>query len=381
MTAVPARTATGRDAAAWRATDLKRDMARWTLRFDDAERADLLQVLRAAHRPGRPLLAYRRSDFPFGAAALGRIRRAIDEVQHGLGVALVKGFPREGVTSEEFELLTWGVGLHFGVARPQDRMTRYINRVQDVGTVYRSPTGRGYSSNAELDFHVDGADMVLLSCYNQAPVGGDSMCASAIAAWRQLLAERPDLAGVLREPLPFSCQGEQAEGLPPFRLMPVYGELGNDVFCMWVRNRVEQGEKLPGAPGLTAAQREAMDLLDAIVRRPEFMYSMRLEPGDLQILSNFTALHSRTEFHDANAPEKKRLLFRLWLATPDSPRLPAGWGGFYESVDPGVVRGGTYGQHYGDDCRHFDAEQAQAMGMALAPAHCRPNFPHNQEMT
>jgi hypothetical protein len=262
MITAPTRAAIGRDAAAWRATDLVRDTARWTLRFDDAERADLPQVLRAAHRPGQPLLAYRRSDFPFGAAALAKIRRAVDEAQHGLGVALVKGFPREGVTPEQFELLTWAVGLHFGVARPQDKMTRYINRVQNVGTVYRSPTGRGYSSNAELDFHVDGADIVLLSCYNQAPVGGDSMCASSTAAWRQLLTERPDLAEVLRELLPFSRQGEQAEGLSPFRLMPVYGDLGNDVFCMWVRNRVEQGEKLPGAPRITALQREAMDLLD-----------------------------------------------------------------------------------------------------------------------
>jgi hypothetical protein len=367
MANFPSSAATGRDAAAWRATDLARDTARWTLRFDDAERADLLQALRAAHRPGQPLLAYRRSDFPFGAAVLAKLRRAVDEAQHGLGVALVKGFPRADITPEEFELLTWAVGLHLGVPRPQDKMTRYINRVQNVGTVYRSPTGRGYSSNAELDFHVDGADIVLLGCYNQAPVGGDSMCASSTAAWRQLLAERPDLADVLREPLPFSRQGEQAEGLAPFGLMPVYGEIGNDVFCMWVRNRVEQGEKLPGAPRLTARQRGAMDLLDEIVRRPEFMYSMRLEPGDLQLLSNFTVLHSRTEFQDLEAPEKKRLLFRLWLATPDSPRLPASWGGFYESVAPGAVRGGTYGQHYDDECRRFDAEQAQAMGMALGP--------------
>ncbi|MDM0085586.1 TauD/TfdA family dioxygenase [Variovorax sp. J31P179] len=367
MITAPTSAATGRDAAAWRAADLERDTARWTLHFDDAERADLLQVLRSAHRPGQPLLTYRRTDFPFGAASLARIRRAVDEAQHGLGVALIKGFPREGLAPDEFELLTWAVGLHFGVARPQDRMTRYINRVQDVGTVYRSPTGRGYSSNAELDFHVDGADVVLLSCYNQAPVGGDSMCASAIAAWRQLRAERPDLAEVLRDPLPFSRQGEQAEGLSPFRLMPVYGELGDDVFCMWVRNRVEQGEKLPGAPRITALQREAMDLLDAIVRRPDFMYSMRLAPGDLQVLSNFTALHSRTQFQDAEEPDKKRLLFRLWLATPDSPRLPAGWNGFYESIEPGVVRGGAYGQHYDDACRRFDAEQAHAMGMALGP--------------
>ncbi|CAN7323144.1 TauD/TfdA family dioxygenase [Variovorax sp. LjRoot178] len=303
MSIVTTTPAAGRDIAAWRSADLARDM-RWMTRFDEAERADLLQVLRAGQRPGRALLGYRHSDFPFGQTTLAKIRRAVDEAQHGLGVALLKGFPREGVTPDEFELLTWAVDLHVGVARPQDKMTRYINRVQDAGTVYRSPTGRGYSSNAELDFHVDGADIVLLSCFNQAPVGGDSMCASSTAAWRQLLAERPDLAEALLEPLPFSRQGEQAEGLAAFRLMPVYGEMDGEVFCMWVRNRVEQGEKLPGAPRITAKQREAMDLLDEIVRRPAFMYSMRLEPGDLQILSNFTALHSRTQFQATPSPRR-----------------------------------------------------------------------------
>jgi hypothetical protein len=158
MSTVTTTPAAGRDASAWRGADLASD-ARWMMHFDDAERTDLLRVLRAGHRPGQSLLAYRRSDFPFGPAALAKIRRAVDEAQHGLGVALLKGFPRESVTPDEFVLLTWAVGLYVGVARPQDRMTRYINRVQDVGTVYRGPTGRGYSSNAELDFHVDGADI------------------------------------------------------------------------------------------------------------------------------------------------------------------------------------------------------------------------------
>lgn len=363
--ATAARPAVGRDAAAWRAADLERDR-RWVIDLAEAERAELLRVLRAGQVEGRPLLAYEAADFPFGRA-LDPVRRALDEAQHGLGVALVRGLPREGVSEEQFELFTWAIGLHLGVARPQDRQTRYINRVKDVGTVYRSATGRGYSSNAELDFHVDGSDVVLLSCYHQAPEGGDSMCASAVAAYRQLLAERPDLAAALHEPLPFSRQGEQAEGLQAFRSMPVFGTEGDDVFCMWVRNRVEQGEKLPGAPRIAEHQREAMDLLDAIVRRPEFMFSMRLQPGDLQILSNFTALHSRTEFRDDPDPERRRTLFRLWLATPDSPRLPPAWRGFYESVEPGVVRGGSYGQAYGEEARRFDARQARAMGMTPGP--------------
>jgi len=82
------------------------------------------------------------------------------------------------------------IGLHLGVARPQDKLSRYINMVKDVGTIYRSAGGSGYSSNAELDFHVDSGEVVLLSCYNQAPSGGDSLYASSVAAFRQLAAER-----------------------------------------------------------------------------------------------------------------------------------------------------------------------------------------------
>jgi hypothetical protein len=355
----------GREAAAWRAADLDRDR-RWIFALDDADRDDLRQGLRGGRVQGKPLLDYRQSDFAFGRS-LATIRRALDEAQHGLGAALLKGLPRANLGAEDFELLTWAIGLHLGVARPQDKLSRYINQVKDTGTVYRSAGGRGYSSNAELDFHVDSGDVVLLSCYNQAPRGGDSLCASAVAAYRQLVTERPDLAGALQQPYPFSRQSEQSADEAPFTQIPVIGTADGELFCNWNRNRIQNGDKIEGAPRITPAQREAMELLDQIVRRPEFMYSMRLEPGDLQILSNFTALHSRTEFEDAPEPEKKRLLFRLWLATPDGPRLPDGWKGFWESVEPGHVRGGIYGQHYDAQCLRFDQAQAAALGMRLGP--------------
>jgi len=95
------------------------------------------------------------------------------------------------------------------------------------------------------------------------------------------------------------------------------------------------------------------------------MFSMRLEAGDLQILSNHTALHSRTEFQDSPVPEKKRLLYRLWLSTPDAPPLPTPWRAYYGAVETGIVRGGSFGQQYTEACRNFDEAQAQAMGKRL----------------
>ena len=353
--------------AAWRPADLDRDMT-WVIRFEQTDTLDLQRVVQAAYVKGKSLLDYGRSDFPFAPATLARIQRAIDEAQHGRGVALLKGLPRDGLSPDQFELLTWGIGLHLGVARPQDKQSRYMNKVMDVGTVYRSAGGRGYSSNAELDFHVDGADTVLLSCYNQAPVGGDSMCSSAVTALEQMRQERPDLVPALFEPFYFSRQSEQGEGKSPFTLRPVYAEKEGNVFCCWNRNRMEQGQKLPGVPQLTESQREATDLLDEILRRPDVMYCMRLEPGDLQILSNHTALHSRTEFQDDPDPAKKRMLYRLWISTPDAPVLPPMWSNFFGTTATGTVRGGIHGAVYDEKCVAFDARQARDLGMRFDPA-------------
>jgi Taurine catabolism dioxygenase TauD, TfdA family len=95
------------------------------------------------------------------------------------------------------------------------------------------------------------------------------------------------------------------------------------------------------------------------------MYAMHLQPGDMQIINNHVTLHSRTEFEDFGDPARKRLLFRLWLAPPASPRPPESWRPAYRSVAPGTVRGGIVGQQHDDRCRAFEAWQAKAMGMPI----------------
>ncbi len=346
---------------AWSVADVEHE-SRWVFRLTEGESRELIGAIRRGRIEGKPLLDYRREDFDLKLSLLP-LGHAFQEVRDGRGIALVKNLPREGVSPEEFELMTWAIGLHFGVARPQDKTSGYINRVRDVGGVYRSPTGRGYSSNAELDFHVDGSDVVLLSCYNQAPVGGMSMCTSSIKAYEVVRAERPDLAAALHMPYPFSRNGEQREDEPAWFLAPLVGVQDGRPFCAWNRNRLENALKIDGVPPLTPVQREAVEYLDAVVRRPDLMFCMHLEPGDLQLLSNQTALHSRTSFEDHEDEARKRTLYRLWLAMPDSRKLPAGWEHYYGTREGGTVRGGTKGHFYDEACRNFDRRQAAAMGM------------------
>lgn len=346
---------------AWSVADVEHE-DRWIFKLTEVESKELIDVVRRGRVEGKSLLDYRQQDFDL-KVSLARLDHAFQEVRDGRGMALVKNLPREGVSAEEFELMTWAIGLHFGVARPQDKKSGYINMVRDVGGVYRSPTGRGYSSNAELDFHVDGSDVVLLSCYNQAAAGGMSMCTSSIKAYQVVQAERPELASALRTPYPFSRNGEEQGDEPAWFLAPLAGVQDGRLFCAWNRNRLENALKIDGVPPLTSVQREAVEYLDAVVRRPELMYCMHLEPGDLQLLSNQTALHSRTSFEDHADESKKRTLYRLWLATPNSRTLPAGWEHYYGTREGGTVRGGTKGHFYDDACRSFDRRQAADMRM------------------
>ena len=207
--------------AAWTVDDLNADMG-W--------RRDLTQAVKRARDPAGTLLDYRRADFDLGSA-WPAISRALTEIKTGRGFAVLRGLPRVDMTAEEFELLTWAIGLHAGVARPQGKATRYLSAVKDTGTVYRSGGGRGYSSNAELDFHTDGADVVLLSCYNVARSGGMSMVTSSVTAHNVMVSECPELAEVLHQDFYFSRQAEQAPDEGPRYPNPVFGSTWRTDCC------------------------------------------------------------------------------------------------------------------------------------------------------
>ncbi|MEQ8813937.1 MAG: TauD/TfdA family dioxygenase [Thalassobaculum sp.] len=349
-------------AAAWRAEDLERDRG-WVFALGDRDRRQLAAAVRAAWDPERDLLDYRREEFDLGPG-LATVAAAAREAQFGRGVALVRGLPRDDLGEGEFRLLSWAIGLQLGVARPQGKATHYLSDVRAAGMDYRSAGGRGYNSNAKLDFHADTCDLVTLACYNKARAGGQSMATSSVTAWEVLAAERPDLAEVALQPFHFSRNGEEAPDEAPFYPQPLFDVADGRLFCKWNRNRVRTAQELAGVPALTDKQREAADLLDEILRRPGLMFALWLEPGDMQIMNNHVALHSRTAFEDFAEPGRRRLLHRLWLAPPDSVRLPESWRVYFRAVEPGTVRGGFRGQCYDETRRAFEVRQAAALGMS-----------------
>lgn len=348
--------------AAWTVETLGADPS-WIFELDDQARRDLISTVRKAADPAKTLLDYRRQDFDLGSA-WPVIQRSLREVRDGTGFAILRGMPREGLTADEFERLTWAIGLHTGVARPQGKASHYLSAVRDAGVAYRTGKGRGYSSNADLDFHTDSADIVLLTCYNVARSGGMSMVSSSVTAHQVMTKERPDLVERLHEPHFFSRQQEQAPDEAPMYPNPIFDERDGLLFSKWNRNRLRSAQAIEGVPPLSAEHHEALDLLDEILRRPSVMHTMYLRSGDMQILNSHVTLHSRTEFEDHEDPALKRCLFRLWLAPPDGVALPESWRPAYRAIKAGSVRGGIIGQAYDEKRRAFEARQAADLGMA-----------------
>jgi hypothetical protein len=72
----------------------------------------------------------------------------------------------------------------------------------------------------------------------------------------------------------------------------------------------------------------------------ELSFEMTLEPGDIQFLNSHVTYHGRTPFEDDRATGRDRLLYRVWLAMPNSRALPEGHEVLWGSIAAGARRGG-----------------------------------------
>ena len=352
----------------WRAEDMERDTS-WVQRLTEEEVAGFEQGLAYAKAAGKPWLEMTAEDFPLNAAAAAALARAFAATQGRWGLCLVKGFPVQRWSVDDARLAYWGIGLHVGVARTQNRASDVMTDVRDVGASYKTKNGRGYNTSAALDFHADSCDVVALLCLRPAKSGGQSKITSTMAVCEEIARRRPELLEVLRQPFHHSYQGTQAPGQPPFYSCPILGsDPGHFALRANRKNTVAAQRDFPEVPRLTARQGEALDLLDELLADPRYCYSMWLEQGDMQLLNNYVILHSRTQFEDFDEPEKKRHLLRLWLAIPGSQPLPPEWEEYFGDVRPGAVRGGVRGSGITQAFLDYERRQARAMNMPMAEA-------------
>lgn len=298
-----------RSRAAWRGDDLSRDR-RWIEVLSDDDRNALDHAVRRARSTGKPLASLRAGDFPIPSLEprIARWRRAVAQ---GIGVQVIRGVPVDRWSNDDCERFFWCFGLHLGRPGAQNRDGELLGHVRDQGVSYDDPTIRGYKTAARLSYHCDAADAVGLLCLRTARAGGTSRFASSVTVYNELSRTRPDLARRLFEPFTLDTRGDGGVNyfeLPPCRYA------GGVLRTFYHGDYFRTAEHHPGAPVLSAAHQEVLDAYDVIASTDGVYLEMTFEPGDIQLLSNHTVLHSRSEYEDWDEPEKKRHLLRLWLS-------------------------------------------------------------------
>ena len=156
--------------------------------------------------------------------------------------------------------------------------------------------------------------MVGLLCLNKAKSGGQSRIVSSVSVFNELIKRRPDLAARLFEPLQLDIRDKEVNeaggSLPIQPCCYANGELRTFYHADYFRSVVRHDD----VPALTELEQDLLDTYEATAVEPGMYLDMDLLPGDIQLLSNHSILHARTEYEDYDDPQKRRHLLRLWLS-------------------------------------------------------------------
>jgi hypothetical protein len=335
----------------WLGADIQ-DSERWIHRLDAGEIAEIDAALAHFRATGRPLAAMTRGDFPLPMLD-ARIAAMLDELENGLGLYLLRGFPTHDRATDDLRAIYWGIGLYCGAAVSQSKRGDVLGDVRDLGTAHDGPEFRGYTSNGALSYHSDAADVTGLFCLRAARRGGLSRIVSLGAIHNEILRRAPDLLDELYGDYAWGLQGNELPGAPSWYTQPIFAIRDGKFAGRYTRTHIRTAEMNPNAPAMSDRQRAALDLIDAIANEDRFNVTMMFEPGDLQFLNNHLTLHTRTAFEDHDAPARKRHLLRLWLSPPNSRALPDGFAPFFRDIRPGAPRGGFPG--HGEERRFATA--------------------------
>ena len=304
----------------WKGEQMRK-CADWIVALGARDIEEIDHALAQAKATGIDLLDIKPGHFPLPTLA-PRLATIRDEVAEGRGFALLRGLAVERYSIDDARLLFWGLACHVGTAEGQDRAGKRMHQVTDTGKrVDGDNSTRGYETNDELMFHNDGGDAFMLLCVRTAKSGGTSKLMSTGALFNEILRRRPDLARVVQQPFHFDSRAQNAADIK-VQSVPILTWHAGRMNVLHKRRYIETAQRFPEVPRLTTLQVEVLDMIDAICSDPNWHLSFDMQPGDMQIGNNFAVLHSRNSYVDDPAPERRRLLLRIWMTLPNGRPLP-----------------------------------------------------------
>jgi hypothetical protein len=325
--------------SAWRGVDLA-GASGWKVELTPAMADEVERAVAGVLRRGLKAGEFAAADFPLPTvdAVLERCR---DDVLNGRGFVLLRGLPVAGRDLETVRALYWGLGLRLGVPVTQNLRGELMAEIMDRGLDVNALNVKPSQTNAEQRPHTDPADMVALLCVRRPASGGLSRIASALAIYNEILKHHPEYLEVLYRGFHHDLRGDAAKGSPygvtPDRI-PVYRCRDAVVSCVFNASTIKDAQRrMP--TGVPAEEMAAIDYMVGLAQRDDLRLEMDFQPGDIQLLNNYTVLHWRTAFVDGADEEHKRLLYRFWVNVPGArPVDPAMAAGYITGAETGRTR-------------------------------------------
>jgi hypothetical protein len=323
---------------AWKRKDLLAQ-SDWIHRLDPEMAAELDFAVRSSQSAGTTATTVDVNNFPLGPKFRAALQVISNQLEHGVGIALLRGVDVARYSRPQLDLLYMGIGAHLGTAVPQSKDGELIGLVVDTGK--RLGEARGTKTRDPLPFHTDRCDVTGLFCLHKAKQGGESYVISAAAIHNDMLERQPDLASTLYEHYYHRRTDWEAATTEQVYALPVFSMSDGHFATRFLRHFIKTAQEIEATPRITEQQIKALDALELYFHDEEFLVSMPFEVGDIQFLNNFVAYHSRAGYEDHEADAERRLLLRLWLSMPNSRPLIDDFAALYGRTGAGQLRGGV----------------------------------------
>jgi hypothetical protein len=299
--------------SAWTAEDLREDTS-WAIPFTGNDLDELASARKSVDAAGLGPIGFRKENFPLGRFA-DTLAHVANEIEHGRGIVLLKGLNIEDYTLDELRTIYWGMTLYLGKMGYQNAAGDLLGEVTDRGFDRRNNNVRGYTTSGLQRYHCDQLDAVGLLCVNPAKEGGQSRIVSSIALFNHILEQHPDYLDLLCEGFHYDLRGEGVTGERDevtFNKIPVFSWHDGRMSCRYNGKTIQDGMRKAGKP-LNEEEVAIVEYVREIADTDTYRYDMNFEMGDIQYLSNYGVLHSRTGYEDWPEAERKRRLFRIWF--------------------------------------------------------------------
>jgi Taurine catabolism dioxygenase TauD, TfdA family len=315
--------------SAWRGVDVAADPA-WRVELTPVQAAEIERAVSGVRARGLGAGQFNAGDFPLPTVD-AVLKRCRDDVLGGRGFVLLRGLPIAGRDLETVRALYWGVGLRLGIPVTQNLRGELMAEIMDRGLDVNALNVKPSQTNAEQRPHSDPADLVALLCVRRPASGGLSRIASSLAIYNEILAHHPEYLDVLYRGFHHDLRGDASEespyGVTPSPI-PVYRCRDGIVSSVFNASTIKDAQRrMP--TGVPADEMAAIDYMVELAQRDDLRLEMDFQPGDLQLLNNYTVLHWRTAFVDGDDAAQRRLLYRFWVNVPGSrpidPAMAAGY--------------------------------------------------------